>query len=227
MLSKKSDEVGAVIVANTQTAGKGRMGREWVSPKGGIWMSVVLQPRFDVAKITLIPLVAAVALSNAISRLLKIKTELKWPNDVTINGRKVAGIVIDAAIESSRLESLVLGVGINFKINPSEIEKRIKVKDNFYGVSTLVKKGDKTRPSELIQAFLEELEKTLDVLNCDGPIPIISQWIKKSSTIGRIVSIRSQTEKVSGKALRLDIDGGLMVRCGSKLIKIMSGDVGY
>ncbi len=225
-LSKKSDEVGSIVIARSQTAGRGRLGRVWVSPKGGIWLSVVLHPTLDVAKITLVPLASAVALSNAVYRLLNIKTELKWPNDVTLDGKKVAGMVVDATVESSRLESLVLGVGINFKVNPTEIEKKIKTQHS-YGVETLLKKDSKTRPAELVQAFLEELEKTLNTLVRDGPIPVISQWTKKSSTIGKKVIINSHDEKISGKALRLDNDGSLIVRSGPGEVKITSGDVGY
>ncbi|MEM3089819.1 MAG: biotin--[acetyl-CoA-carboxylase] ligase, partial [Candidatus Nitrosotenuis sp.] len=80
---------GSVVIAESQTSGKGRLGRKWISPKGGIWMSIVLCPDIDVSKITLVPIAAAVALANAIEKTLALKTELKWPNDITLNGKKI------------------------------------------------------------------------------------------------------------------------------------------
>lgn len=226
-IAKKSEEAGSVIIAETQLSGKGRLGRTWVSPKGGIWLSVILHPTFDVSKITLIPLAAAVALSNAILKTLKIETELKWPNDITLNGKKAAGMIIDATVESSSIDSLVLGIGINFKINPKEVEKKIKSKENFYGVATLLKMKDKKNPSKLVQSFLEELEKILMLLNEGKTNHIITQWTKRSSTLGRDVSISTQNGKIIGKAVRLDRDGSLIVKQNSKQLKVTVGDVIY
>ncbi|HXW01741.1 MAG TPA: biotin--[acetyl-CoA-carboxylase] ligase, partial [Candidatus Nitrosotenuis sp.] len=189
--------------------------------------SVILHPTFDVSKITLIPLAAAVALSNAILKTLKIETELKWPNDITLNGKKAAGMIIDATVESSSIDSLILGIGINFKINPKEVEKKIKSKENFYGVATLLKIKDKKNPSKLVQSFLEELEKILMLLNEGKTNSIISQWTKRSSTVGRDVSISTQNGKIIGKAVRLDRDGSLIVKQNSRQLKVTVGDVVY
>lgn len=226
-ISKNPDDSGAVIISETQTIGKGRLGRAWISPKGGIWLSVVLRPSFDVSKITLIPLASAVALSRAIYKTLKLKTELKWPNDVTLQGKKVAGIIIDASIESNRIESIILGVGINFRIDAKEIEKKIKAKENFYGVASLLKKDSKTKPVWLVQSFLEELEKILLELSEDKARPVITQWVKRSSTIGKDVTIYTQNGKIAGRAIKLDKDGSLIIKRGSKELKVAVGDVAY
>lgn len=225
-IAKSQNEFGAVIIAESQTLGKGRLGRQWVSPKGGVWLSVILQPKFDISKITLIPFAVAIALSNAIEKSLKIKTELKWPNDLTIRGKKVAGIIIDASIESTRIESIVVGVGINFKIKPKEIEHRIKQKGNFYGVETLVR-DDKTKPVKLVKAFLEELEDILQELERGKAQSIIAQWTKKSSTIGRQITVNSSGTKTTGKAIRLDRDGTLVIKSGTKTRWITSGDISH
>lgn len=221
----KSDS-GSVIIAESQTSGKGRLDRRWVSPKGGIWMSIVLCPDIDVSKITLVPIAAAVALANAIDKTLAIKTELKWPNDVTLKGKKIAGIIIDASIESSKVDSIVLGVGINYRVNPAEIEKKIKSRGNFYGVGTLVRNG-RQKPARLVQSFLEELEKTLKML-AEGKIqPIITQWTKRSSTIGKDVTVSGTTGKVTGKAVKIDRDGSLVLKQESSYVKISAGDATY
>lgn len=225
-MAKDENEFGTVILAETQTLGKGRLGRQWISPKGGIWLSVILRPNFDVYKITLIPFAVAVALHDAIQKTLKLKTELKWPNDLTLDGKKVAGIIIDASIESTRIESVVIGLGINFRVNPKEIESKIKQKGNFYGVNTLVKK-DKVKPATLVKTFLEELEKILTELENNKTQLIIKQWTKNSSTIGKQITVTSTDSKTSGKAVGLDRDGSLMVKQGSKVTRITSGDISY
>ena len=98
-MADNSENNGAIIVAEKQTDGKGRSGRKWVSPKGGIWFSIILQPKFDISITTLFPIASALALSIAIEKLFKISPELKWPNDLTIKGKKLAGMLVDVSLE--------------------------------------------------------------------------------------------------------------------------------
>lgn len=226
-IAKNKNENGSVVIAETQTVGRGRLDRVWVSPKGGIWMSVILKPRFDVSKITLIPFVVAIALSDTIKKTLKLKTELKWPNDVMLNGKKVAGIVIDASIESTEIENIVIGIGINFKINPKEVESKLKTKENFSGATTLVKKTDNVRPVKLVQSFLEEFERILELLDDNKTQAIITRWTKRSSTIGKHVLIHTLEKDVNGIAIKIDRDGSLIIKQDSNLIKVAVGDVSY
>ncbi|MFY9301103.1 MAG: biotin--[acetyl-CoA-carboxylase] ligase [Candidatus Nitrosotenuis sp.] len=226
-IAKKHGENGTVVIAETQVSGKGRQGRRWISPKGGIWLSVILHPSFDVGKVTLVPFAVAIALSSAIKKTLGAKTELKWPNDVTLNGKKIAGIIIDASIESTRIESLILGVGINFKVDPRQIEKKIKESGNFYGVDTLVDRNNAAKPARLVQAFLEELEKTLALIDAGKTQAILSQWSKRSSTIGRDVSVSHPKGRITGRAVKIDRDGSLVIKHNSQLIKVTAGDVSY
>ena len=156
---------GALVIAQKQTGGKGRAGRRWISPKGGIWLSVILHPEFDVSVATLFPIASALALSSAIEKCFNIQPELKWPNDITIKGKKVAGILVDASLESNKIENIVLGVGINFDVKIKEIEKDLKNTPNFYGVASLRKLNKDTTPIYLIQVFLQELEKIVELLN--------------------------------------------------------------
>ena len=139
------------------------MKRKCKSPTGGIWMSIIIHPKFDISYITLVPIATSLALCLAIEKTLKIKTEIKWPNDVTLNGKKIAGILVDASIISNKIENVVLGIGINFKIKPSELASTIKKTPNFYGVATLTKKN--VSPLPLVQQFLYELENVLQLIN--------------------------------------------------------------
>ena len=213
---------GAIIIAEKQTGGKGRSGRKWISPKGGIWLSVILHPKFDISITTLFPIASSLALSYAIEKICKINPELKWPNDLTIKGKKVAGMLVDASLESNRIENLVLGVGINFKIDVKKIEKILKKTPNYYGVASLNKDGDAIA---LVQCFLLELEKMYELLNTKQTTKIIAEWTKRSSTIGKEVEIDTVNGKIKGKASKIDEDGGLLVKDKGKITKIIAGDI--
>jgi len=221
----ESKKEGTIIIAEKQTGGRGRTGRQWISPKGGIWFSIILHPKFDISNTTLFPIASSLALSIAIQKTCKISTELKWPNDLTIRGKKLAGMLIDASFESNKIENLVLGVGINFNVNVKEIEKVLKKTPNFYGVSSLNDQKNKTSQIELIQSFLLELEKVYEELNNNQIKKIIIEWTKRSSTIGKKVEMNTLNGKISGKAIKIDEDGGLIIKDKDKTNKVFAGDI--
>ena len=216
---------GAIIVAEKQTGGRGRSGRKWASPKGGIWFSVILHPRFDISITTLFPIASALALSIALEKTFKISPELKWPNDITIKGKKLAGMLVDVSLESNKIESLVLGVGINFDVDVKQIEKNLKGTPNFYGVASLNERKTKNRPVELVQSFLMELEKMYKLLDTKQTKKIISEWTKRSSTIGKNVKLDTVEGEVKGKAIRIDEDGALVVSNNKNTDRVIAGDI--
>jgi len=216
---------GSVIVASKQTGGRGRSGRKWISPKGGIWLSIILQPKFDISVTTLFPIASALALSIAIEKTFSIKPELKWPNDLTVNGKKLAGMLVDVSLESNRIENLVLGVGINFDVNVKQIEKALKGTPNFYGVASLNNQKKKVKPIQLIQSFLVELEKIYKSLTAKQTKKVISEWTLRSSTIGKNVELNTENGKIKGKAVKIDEDGALVVSENNKIHRIIAGDI--
>jgi len=218
---------GTLVIAEKQTSGKGRLGRKWISPKGGIWFSIILHPQFDISVITLFPIASALALSNAIEKTLDIKSELKWPNDITINGKKVAGMLVDASLESNKIENMVLGVGINFNVNVKQIEKMLKDTPNFYGVASLVEQNKTIKPVLLVQTFLNELEKICILLNSKDTKKIIKDWTIKSSTIGQDVELNTKEGKIKGKAIKIDRDGALVISENKKNVRVIEGDIIY
>lgn len=224
-MSKDPVNDGVVIIAAEQTGGKGRMGRRWISPKGGIWLSVILHPKFDISITTLFPIASSLALSYAIEKTFKISPELKWPNDLTIKGKKVAGILVDVSLESNKIESLVLGVGINFDVDVKQIEKTLKDTPNFYGISSLRDQKKKVRAISLVQSFLSELEKIYELLNTKQTKKIISEWTKRSSTIGKKVELDTIEGKIKGNAVKIDEDGALIVSEKNKTSRIIAGDI--
>jgi BirA family biotin operon repressor/biotin-[acetyl-CoA-carboxylase] ligase len=224
-MSEDTANDGTIIIAAKQTGGKGRLGRKWVSPKGGIWFSIILQPKFDISITTLFPIASSLALSYAIEKTFKILPELKWPNDLTIKGKKVAGMLVDVSLESNKIESLVLGVGINFDVDTKQIEKTLKVASNFYGVASLSEQKTKVKPKLLIQTFLVELEKIYELLNSKQTKNIIAEWTKRSSTIGKKVELNTVEGKIKGDAIKIDDDGALIVSEKNKISKIIAGDI--
>ncbi len=216
---------GTLIVAAEQTGGKGRDGRKWMSPKGGIWISIILHPKFDISITTLFPIASSLALSIAIEKVFSIKPELKWPNDLTIKGKKVAGMLVDVSLESNKIENLVLGVGINFDVNVKQIEKALKGTTNFYGVSSLSDQKQNIKPIQLVQAFLLELEKIYNALNEKQIKKIITEWTLRSSTIGKNVELNTVDSKIKGKAMKIDDDGALIVSDNNKNHRVIAGDI--
>jgi BirA family biotin operon repressor/biotin-[acetyl-CoA-carboxylase] ligase len=223
-MASDSKNNGAIVIAKTQTSGKGRANRKWVSPEGGVWLSVILHPNFDISVITLFPIASALALCYAMEKSFDIKPELKWPNDITIKGKKVAGILVDASLESNQIENIVLGVGINFDVKIKEIEKALKNTPNFYGITSLKKYQKDTSLVSFVQTFLEELEKILELLNKGQIKKIVKEWTKRSSTIGKMVQLDSKDGKISGKAIKIDDDGALVI-AGKKNIRVLAGDI--
>ena len=222
-IASNDKENGTVVISKKQTVGRGRMKRKWKSPTGGIWMSIIIHPKFDVSNTTLVPIATSLALCMAIEKILKIKPELKWPNDVTLKGKKVAGVLVDTSIISNEIENMVLGIGINFKIKPHELASTIKKTPNFYGVATLVKKNESALP--LVRQFLYELENVFQLINSRRIKKIKSEWTKRSSTIGRNVSIITSEGNVNGKAIKIDSDGALIISKGKKAERILVGDI--
>ena len=218
-------ENGTIVIAEKQTAGKGRLDRKWTSPKGGIWFSLIIHPKFDISTSTLVPIAGAVALAKAIKNTLNIDVSVKWPNDITLNGKKVAGMLVDASFQANNIDYLILGIGINFDIDATKIEKRLSKSVNFYGVNSLRKRNDSTPPKILLREFLVQFEKTLIQLNKGEKAKIVKEWTKKADKIGKKVSINTSDGKISGVAKGIDNDGALKLKTSKGVKKIFVGDV--
>ena len=218
-------ENGTIIIAEKQTSGRGRLDRKWTSPKGGIWFSLIIHPKFDVSSSTLIPILSAVALSKSIKSVLDIETEVKWPNDITMNGKKVAGVLVDASFQTNSIDYLILGIGINFDIDAKKLEKRLTKPPNFYGIDSLREKENKTPPKKLLKEFLLQFEKNLFQLDKGEKSKIIKEWTKRAAGIGKKITINTSNGKISGISQGIDNDGALKIKTRNEIKKIYVGDV--
>jgi BirA family transcriptional regulator, biotin operon repressor / biotin---[acetyl-CoA-carboxylase] ligase len=224
-LSRKPHENGSVVIAQQQTNGRGRLNRKWISPKGGIWLSILLRPNFEIFQTSLFPMMTSLALAIAVEKKLNLNLELKWPNDLYLKGKKVAGILIDASIESNKIDYLVIGVGINFRISPNKLSKLIKNQKK-YDITTLIKENKEGDPVCLVQQFLFELEGLYNKV-ISNPKDIRVEWIKRSSTIGKNVTATTITVKLKGRAIGIDESGALILSSKGKIRHVLAGDITY
>lgn len=210
---------GTVICAENQTKGRGRLGRSWVSPKGkGIYMSILLRPSLaptDAAQLTLL---SAVAVCEAVNASAGIDARIKWPNDLLIGNRKLAGVLTELNAEVDRVKFIVIGIGINVNISTSQLPDgatslKSETRKNFSRV-------------RIVQEILRSFEKWYDCLKTEGFAPVLKEWKELSVTLGSRVRIFDQNGFLEGKAIGLDDDGGLLIRSDmGNIIKKMSGDV--
>ncbi len=222
-LDKKED--GTIIIAEKQTMGRGRLNRKWTSPNGGIWFSLIIHPKFDISSSTLVPIATGVALAKSVKKVLDIDVSVKWPNDITQKGKKVAGILVDASIQANNIDYLILGIGINFDVDVKKIEQRLKKSPNFYGVSSLRKKNDMTPPKALLKEFLIQFENLITQLNNGEKSKIVKEWTKHADTIGKKISVNTSNGKITGISQGIDNDGALKIKKGKVVSKIFVGDV--
>ena len=215
-----SDE-GTVVISEIQTKGKGRLGRKWESPAGGLWLSIILKPDTIPSKAPLITLAAGVAVAKTL-RNIGADAGIKWPNDILINDKKVSGILTEANIKSNIVNYVIVGVGIdnNFNIDilPEELQK----------TSTTLKNELKTEITEtkLISKFLNEFEKVYDLFKDEKIDEILYDWRKMSRTIGSYVEIKQTHGKLlKGYAIGINNEGTLILEENNgNLKKVISGE---
>ncbi|MDI9394037.1 MAG: biotin--[acetyl-CoA-carboxylase] ligase [Euryarchaeota archaeon] len=202
-----SEKEGTLVISEVQKGGRGRMGREWVSPHGGIWMSVILKPRIPFRHASRLTLVAGLAVANVI-REMGLDARIKWPNDVRINGKKVCGILTEAKAEVDRVDYVVLGIGINVNMDLKEIPESFRT-----GSTTLkVELGKHIRRASFLQDFLFELEQQYINFTTQPFSNILDEWLTLSDTIGRDVKVTTPSRIIEGRAVGVTPDGGLIIR---------------
>ncbi|TET65647.1 biotin--[acetyl-CoA-carboxylase] ligase [Candidatus Bathyarchaeota archaeon] len=200
---------GTVVIAETQTMGTGRLGRQWFSPTGGLWFSLILRPNLCPAETIQLTFVSGLAVTRVLREMFGLKAETKWPNDVLVKGRKICGILAEMNTTGENVNFVVVGVGVNAncsveKLFPEQLKK----------VATSIENelGRKVQLEELFKALLEQLENLYELFINEGFDPIREEWKKYASFLGRRVKITSQTREVSGLALEIDHDGALVLR---------------
>jgi BirA family biotin operon repressor/biotin-[acetyl-CoA-carboxylase] ligase len=222
---KGSGTHGTVVIAEKQKQGRGRLKREWLSPSGGLWMSVIVEPDVPTGIVTLLPFVAALSVCHAIRQCTGLDAKLKWPNDVMISGKKVAGILLDISAEAEHVNYSVIGIGINANIDSASVSARVSGgAPRITSISEQL--GHDVSKLELARTILELLERRLSDLNDEGARVILKEWESNTDMLGRQVKVLQDGKVVcQGVARGLADDGSLIIQDGSREVKVASGDI--
>ncbi len=215
--AKRGVAEGTVVIADVQTAGKGRIKRIWLSPSGNIALSIILYP--SVAYLSSLVMLASLAVIYSIETVTGLKLQLKWPNDVLINGRKVCGILIESDVSGNKVDYAIIGIGINVNLRPADFPELSLIITSLFN-----ELGREVSRLAIIRHLLVEVERLyLALLSGES---IYEQWRDRLVTLGRRVQVRWGKTVYEGIAESIAKDGSLLLRCpDGSLTRVVAGDV--
>jgi BirA family biotin operon repressor/biotin-[acetyl-CoA-carboxylase] ligase len=222
-LARDGVKEGAVVFAESQTKGRGRLGRKWISPAHkGLWFSILLRPDLRPQETTQLTVASATALRRAIHNETGLSPEIKWPNDILIRGKKVAGVLTELSAEVDRVKHIILGIGVDVNLVagefPAELKKTV--------TSLKIETGETVSRAELAVAILHELDEDYSRI-CAGKFSeVADEWEENCATIGKNVKVQTGDRKIRGRAESLNDEGALLIRTEhGHLERITGGDV--
>ena len=199
---------GTVVIADEQRSGKGRMNRFWHSPKyTGIWMSLILKPNIPLTKAPQLTLLTAVAIVQAMEETTGMIPEIKWPNDILINGKKVTGILTELQAEADQIHSIIIGMGINVNQKKEDFPEELQDRAS----SLYIEKGEFISRASLIRSIFSHFEKLYLLYLEKGFFPIKLLWEGYAVSIGKILKARTLTDVIEGKAMGITDEGVLKI----------------
>jgi BirA family biotin operon repressor/biotin-[acetyl-CoA-carboxylase] ligase len=222
-LARDGVKEGVVVFAESQTRGRGRLGRRWLSPaRKGLWFSVLLRPDLRPPQATQLTVASATALVRALERETGLKPEVKWPNDILVRGRKVAGILTELSAELDRIRHVILGIGVDVNLNPGEFPPDLRK----LATSLKAEAGRAIPRPALAVAILRELDEDYARVGAGRFAAVADEWEAQCSTLGHQVVIRVGERQVRGRAESLSEDGALLLRTDhGHLERISGGDL--
>lgn len=205
---------GTIVIAEQQTAGRGRLGRAWLTPRGNIALSLIIRPSLE--QLPRLNMVASLAIVYSIEKVTGLKAEIKWPNDILIGGKKVCGILIESALRGGSVDWAIIGIGINIDLAASSLSE-------LAATSLTYELGHEVSRLELLKCLLGELERFYLALRRGEPIH--EEWQKRLVTLGKTVRLESAGVVEEGYAEAVDEDGYLLLRRpNGDLIRIAGGE---
>lgn len=212
---------GTLVIAEEQTGGRGRLGRKWVSPPGqGIWLSIILRPSLEPSEAPRITMACAVAAAKAIRQEVGVNCLIKWPNDLLIDGKKVAGILTEMSADMDKIHYVVTGIGMNVNNAefPPDIEKT--------ATSLKLASGEEVERLKILTQFLSQFEEIYRSLESGEFEAILGEWRQLSCNLGKRVRIIGRNFELEGTALDVDGDGALLIKTDEGQVeRVLSGDV--
>jgi BirA family biotin operon repressor/biotin-[acetyl-CoA-carboxylase] ligase len=220
---ERENPEGLLVVADKQTRGRGRLGRNWISPAGvNLYFTVIVQPPFSPEEASIISLAAPVAVVTAIRKYTGLPAQIKWPNDILIKDKKAGGILLEMKSMRNRTHLVAVGIGINVNMPVDALPSEIRT----LSTSLKTETGAPVNRVALLKEILNELGRSYKFLLTGNKRALINEWIRLNSTIGNTVTIRNQERIISGVADSINDKGELRVRLSSgKIETVRAGDV--
>ncbi len=224
-LALNGAEEGEVVISESQDMGRGRLGRQWFSPPSlNLYLSVILRPNISPHQASLITLMAAVAAAEAIREFSGLLPLIKWPNDILIRDRKVAGLLNEIHSETDRIHFVILGVGVNLNMDEAMFSKEIQA----VATSLKIEMGQTVSRKAFLQSLLQGLERWYLTFLEEGSAAILKAWRDWAQIKGRRVKIASFGETLVGTAIDVDSDGALILETvDGERKRVVAGDVEY
>jgi BirA family biotin operon repressor/biotin-[acetyl-CoA-carboxylase] ligase len=214
---------GIIVIADSQTGGRGRLGRNWISPPGvNLYFTILLNPPFPPKEASIMTLTAAVAVVSAIRNNTGLMAEIKWPNDIYVNGKKAGGILTEMKTAGNRVRFLAVGIGVNVNMPLNLLDSNIRP----FSTSLKAEKGEPVNRMGLLKEILQEMEKQYKILLAGNKEALISKWLEMNSTVGRNIRVQIRDRTISGMAEGINQEGGLIIKIASgKSETVCAGDV--
>lgn len=223
-LAEEGAEEGTVVTADEQSKGKGRLGRTWSSPpRANLYCSVILRPRIKPYEAPQLTFLSAVAVARAIERTSGLKPEIKWPNDVLIGGKKVAGLLNEMSAETDGINFVILGIGVNLNMTADQLPYDLR----HPATSLFIEGGIKIGRARFTALLLNELDLLYTGFLDQGFAQVRWEWQERCNAHGREVLVSNHgCDDIGGRFAGIDTDGALLVQCPDGTIeRILSGDV--
>jgi BirA family biotin operon repressor/biotin-[acetyl-CoA-carboxylase] ligase len=212
---------GMVIIAEEQTGGVGRLGRAWVSPAGGIWITIILKPKIPIDHLFMITMAGSIAIARAIRKEYGLSALIKWPNDIFVGDKKVGGLLLEVAAEADAVHYGLLGIGIDANISLDDLPPNLK--DTVTSLQAEV--GHEVDRVALLARVLREFELRYLQLEDGEYDSIIREWKSLSMTLEQRVAIRTINKTFEGEAIDIDDHGALIIRRDNgKIERVIAGD---
>ena len=219
-LARAGAAEGTLVWAGEQTAGRGRRGRGWVSPAGNLYLSLITRPAVVPARAAQLGFVAALGLAEAIGALCgpALEVRCKWPNDILVAGRKLAGLLLESELtDRGAMDFVVIGAGANLASQPSGVE---------YPATSLAEQGfPGIGPEQLLQAYVRRFDAWARIWRNEGFAPIRGAWLARAAGLGKDILVRLEQATLFGRFLDLDDDGALLIGTVEGPRRIAAGEV--
>lgn len=218
-MAEEGAEEGTVVIAEAQTGGKGRLGRTWLSPPGvNLYCSIILRPPIQPVAAPQLTFLSAVAVARAIEKLTALQARIKWPNDILIDGIKIAGLLNEMSAETDKVNFVILGIGVNLNMTPEQFPDDLR----HPATSLLIESGEMINRTAFTVVMLQELDSLYATFINQGYAPVRQEWLQRSRLEGVLVTVTDNNRVQRGRVTGIDEYGALLLDSGEQ---ILAGDV--